>query len=209
MCIICTYSTSYLSSLAQGTDLTDIARLGPKVSEEWAVSHLLHCNCSTILTIIGRYIGVISLDTMHNSKLKSSTCSALRITLDPLQWVVDAETIVLHQPPSRFVAARRLSIELPRFVWKVARNTWIMKWQCFLRKTTLVFDMRRIQCLGFMDYWFFTSSSDLKNSSKKFRTWLHSLRNGFVKSSPWSSLLSAMPSYSFLVCHSCTVMSDI
>ena len=33
MCIICTYTTSCLSSLAQGADLTDIARLGPKVSE--------------------------------------------------------------------------------------------------------------------------------------------------------------------------------
>ena len=34
MYIICTYLTSYLSHLAQGTDLTEIARLGPKVSEE-------------------------------------------------------------------------------------------------------------------------------------------------------------------------------
>ena len=32
--IICTYLTSYLSFLAQGTDLTEIARLGLKVSEE-------------------------------------------------------------------------------------------------------------------------------------------------------------------------------
>ena len=62
MYIICTYLTSYLSHLAQGTDLTEIARLGPKVSEEWAATHPLHSNCSTILTLIGRYIGVISLD---------------------------------------------------------------------------------------------------------------------------------------------------
>ena len=64
MYIICTYLTSYLSHLAQGTDLTEIARLGPKVSEEWAATHPLHSNCSTILTIIGRYIGVISLDML-------------------------------------------------------------------------------------------------------------------------------------------------
>ena len=63
MCIICTYLTSYLSRLAQGTDLTEIAKSGLKVSEEWAASHLLYCDYSTILTIIGRYIGVISLDT--------------------------------------------------------------------------------------------------------------------------------------------------
>ena len=65
MYIICTYLTSYLSHLAQGTDLTEIARLGPKVSEEWAATHPLHSNCSTILTIKGRYIGVISLDNFY------------------------------------------------------------------------------------------------------------------------------------------------
>ena len=64
MYIICTYLTSYLSRLAQGIDLTEIAKSGLKVSEERAASHLLHCDYSTILTIIGRYIGVTSLDRL-------------------------------------------------------------------------------------------------------------------------------------------------
>ena len=31
----------------------------------------------------------------------------LRMTLKPLQWVVDLETAMFHQPPSRVVAAGR------------------------------------------------------------------------------------------------------
>ena len=87
MYIICTYLTSYLSHLAQGTDLTEIARLGPKVSEEWAATHLLHSNCSTILTIIGRYIGVISLDTEKVGMLFGIlTCFLFKFPLRTSSW---------------------------------------------------------------------------------------------------------------------------
>lgn len=78
-----------------------------KKSEVWAALHRSHCNHSTILTIIGRYIGVIPLDKKHCFFFMSPICLVFQnlLIFFPVSWDIVKSWRVSKKFPIRWFTA--------------------------------------------------------------------------------------------------------